>query len=341
MKLIVATGGTGGHIFPAMVVAIEAKKAGLDVVFVYGGSKIPEEKFVPALIDADVRPVRISAGRDPLKVVRGMIEAGTIMPEITCGTRTAVLAAGSYAVAPVLAVALLSGVPIYLLEQNMLPGRVVRFFARFARCVFSEFPLNRRKFTHSGNPIRPIKRMDKLIARKQLGIPTDRFTILVMGGSLASLRLASTAVEAAKLLPETFWLIQTGGKIKAEPPNAMLIDFISDVGLFYSAADILFARAGGGTIAEAALFGLPMILVPYPHASENHQVFNAKYIEQLGGGIWFLETELTPQKVASVIRELMREPTRIRQMSASIKRFARPEAAQFVTSMVLSGARCA
>ncbi len=341
MNLIVASGGTGGHIFPAVAVALEGKKAGMDVSFWVGGAKLPFDRFQGPLDANDIPIIRFPSGRNPVALVKGAMTAAYPIMDMAATDRTVVVGAGSYAVAPVLASSVLLGVPIYLLEQNVVPGRVVRFFSRFARCVFSEFPSARRKFVHAGNPIRPMKVVDKTSARKLLFLPTDRPIILVIGGSLASLKLAQTAVQAASTLKDAHFVIQTGGKIPHDgPENITFIDFISDIWLYYSAADILLARAGGGTIAEAALFRLPSIFVPYPFASDNHQFHNAKFVERLGGAVVISERELTAEKLADAIRNLLQNPQKLSEMSRKIGEFARPNAAKRVINNILNSVRC-
>ncbi len=341
MNLIVASGGTGGHIFPAVAVALEGKKAGMNVSFWVGGAKLPFDRFQGSLDANDIPIIRFPSGRNPVALVKGAITAAYHIMDMAATDRTVVIGAGSYAVAPVLASSVLLGVPIYLLEQNLIPGRVVRFFSRFARCVFSEFPSSRREFVHAGNPIRPMKVIDKTSARKFLLLPTDRPIILVIGGSLASLKLAQTAVQAANMLKDAHFVIQTGGKIPHDgPENITFIDFIRDIWLYYSAVDLLIARAGGGTIAEAALFKLPSIFVPYPFASDNHQLHNAKFVEKLGGAAVISERELTAERLADTIRNLIQSPQKLREMSQKISEFARPNAARRVINEILKSVRC-
>ncbi len=341
MKFIVASGGTGGHIYPAVSVAIEAKKAVNEVVFLIGGSKIPAERFTNWLEEHRIPVVWIPAERHPLSLLKGFLKTALTLPDVAAGGRTAVIAAGSYAVAPVLSAAVLNAIPIYLLEQNMVPGKVIRFYSRFARCVFSEFPLKRRRFVHSGNPLRPMPLLDKTAARRKLGLPEERFIVLVLGGSQASSKLAELAVQIAKSMRDVTFVVQTGGKIPhIGPENVVFKEFIHEIWLYYSAADLLVARAGGGTIAEAALFGLPAILIPYPLASESHQLHNARFMEKSGAAVVMEEHQLTPQSLAEAIRGLMSDQDRLKAMSEAMRSFARPGAADFIVKSVMAGARC-
>ena len=334
MKLLVAAGGTGGHVFPALAVADEAVRRQHDVLVLLGGVKtrIPK-KFQKFKI------LRLHAGRNPMKLGIGLARAAAILSDFERIDRIKIVATGSYAVFPILSVATAFGIKFYLLEQNRVPGRVVHLFAPFARAVCSTFPkIGLRKEIWTGNPTLRRNPIPKLSAKKRLGLEPEDFVVFVVGGSLGALKLAEVGYKTASLVPNAFFLIQTGGRFTAsERPNVRLFDFIDDMELFYSAADIMVARAGGGTIAEAAIFGLPTIFVPYPFATDRHQHKNAEFIASIGGAIVIDQSELTPERLAKLLKDLSMDRSKLQKMSESISKFARPNAAEHIVKILERG----
>lgn len=304
-KLLFATGGTGGHIFPALAIAAAAKAQGFSVSFI-GQRKGMEAKLVP---EAGFDFHGVSAGKwdrerpNPLEGVRagaGMLEAlwtvARYQPDLVLGF-------GGFASFPGVAAARLFGKPYMLHESNALPGKVTRWFAGGARHVALAQQATRKhlptdaKTSVVGFPVRE-KRLGKAAARAALGLPAEGLLTYVTGGSQGSQRLnemvpqaflqLGQSVEGSTVLHSTGpkWLKQVQAATK-ELTNYYTEGFVDAI-LAWSAADLAITRGGYGTLSEAAYHGVPCIVVPLPSAAEDHQLHNARAFAKAGAG-WVLE----------------------------------------------------
>jgi len=349
-EFVISTGGTGGHIFPALSVAEALAERGREVLILLGGPKFEAE--------LPFRAVRIKSGHlhglslktagALLSLSGGILEALSILRREKKERKIRLIATGSYATLPVLIAANLLSVRYYLLEQNLLPGTVTTLFAGRARAVFGTFEETRdylkgARYIRTGNPIRKgvRNRVDRALARRVLGLSEEGQLVLVIGGSLGAKSLAKMALWATEFLPEIFFLIQTGTRnfeevraIKGERgENFRLMPHIERMDLAYSSADIAVSRAGGGAIAELAYHGVPSILVPFPGARRNHQYLNARAIHEAGGALVLEENELTPESLAVALRKLLDNPQKLEMMRKALKNFAAPEAALKIIEM--------
>ncbi len=300
MIWLFATGGTGGHIFPALAIAKEANLRGHSVVFI-GHQTGMEAKLIP---EAGFSFYGVAAGKldrqrpNPLqilKALKGLSQAITIIKQLK---PTVVIGFGGFASFPGIAAARWLKVPYVLHEVNAFPGLVTRWFAAKALHIIVTQPeiLERLPKVSSsvvGFPVRE-ERLAKEEARKSLGLPQGLVT-LVMGGSQGSVRLNQEIPKAFESLKTPTTVLHSAGKkweaqLKNETQhlkNYTVHGFVNAT-TAWSVADLAITRAGFGTLSEAAFHGVPLIMIPLPTSAENHQLLNAKGFAQKGAG-WVVE----------------------------------------------------
>jgi UDP-N-acetylglucosamine--N-acetylmuramyl-(pentapeptide) pyrophosphoryl-undecaprenol N-acetylglucosamine transferase len=300
--IVIASGGTGGHLYPTIAVAeeIRASHPEIRVVFIGTPNRI-EAKEVPRA-GFEFRSIEISApGKSvrqlfkfPLQYQRSYRRSQSILQELDAG---AFLGGGAYLSVPVAFAAKRKRIPIALLEINAIAGRANKILSRSADKIFLSYPETREEFANVlrskieviGTPVRNSLEqslMDRASARKHFGLDPDKKTLLVFGGSLGARSLNEAMKRSAKKFLESEFNIiwQTGGsadllQIRSEYPalgNVCIVEYIAEMPIAYSAADLVVSRAGASTLAELATLGKPAILVPYPLAIKNHQEINAR-----------------------------------------------------------------
>lgn len=356
---LIAGGGTAGHVVPALSVAralVERGHAAETIHFV-GSRRGMEAQMVPAAgFGLTLLPGRgLNERKLTLENIRSaaaLAGAGAAGLGVVAGKRPAiVLSVGGYAsLAPGLAAGLLRR-PLVLHEQNALPGAVNRIVSRFARaCAVSlpGTPLPRPVLT--GNPVGPdfvkLERTDqaKRDARRRLGLPTDKTVVAAWGGSLGSRRIN----EAVRDLVEAWrdrsdlavhhvigrrdfgsWSPPTAGQI-----DYRAVEFESAMADLLLAADAGVCRAGGMTVAELAVAGLPAVLVPLPIATEDHQAANARALVDAGGALTIRDHELDGESLAGLLGPIVDDVERRRRMSDAVAGLARPDAAEQVAALM-------
>ena len=255
-----------------------------------------------------------------------------------------VLGGGGYVAGPVALAARTLGIPVALMEADAHLGLANRLAAPFASRVFLSFPLEGRegeKFRVVGRPIPARSRsVEPEVARARFGLPAEGPVVLVFGGSQGAARLNEAALEAwAERGPAVLHL---AGEAHAEAVRArvargeyVVLPFTDDFGAALAAADLVIARAGG-SVWEVAAAGKPALLVPYPHATADHQTLNARFFERAGGAVVVPEAELDLSAQAG---DLLADPARLAEMGAAMERTARPNAAEDVADELLAVAR--
>jgi UDP-N-acetylglucosamine--N-acetylmuramyl-(pentapeptide) pyrophosphoryl-undecaprenol N-acetylglucosamine transferase len=348
MRLLIAGGGTGGHLFPgvALVEELRARDPDAEVLFV-GTARGIEARVVPQLgyplrlIDASgLKTVgALGALRGLFKVPRALWQSRKILAEFRPDV---VVGVGGYASGPVVLAAWLRRIPTAILEQNSIPGLTNKILGKIARVVFLAFEGTKQFFpasriVMSGNPIRA-----KL--RATAPIPGDRFHIFCFGGSLGAKAVNALVIDAAALLAERkidFRLVhQTGKEDKAAvvaryqdmglADRVDVRDFIDDMGAEYARADLVVARAGATTVAELTAIGRPALLIPYPFAADNHQEKNALALAAAGAALVFKQADLTAAKLAETLADLANDRSRLDAMASAMKALGRPDAAKDV-----------
>ena len=359
MKIAVACGGTGGHIFPGLATAQVLRDAGHEVTLWMAG------KAVEATATAHwTGPVeRIHSEGLPSGFSLQSLRAGwmLVQAELECRRRMrtslpdALLAMGSYAsVGPVLAAASLK-IPVILHESNVIPGKAIHWLARWATAIGIGFPETAEHLKHprlvlTGMPLR--REIESVrTAHYPDGLDRHLFTFLVMGGSGGAHRLNELASEAFVLLQKSgkaFQVIHLTGpadetvlfeKYRAHGVLARVKAFDHDMTSLYHASDFAVCRWGAATCAELAIYGMPTLFVPYPFAASNHQLENARVMAAAGMADVREESELTANGLAEYLADRMASRDRIASMSAAAKRCARHRAAEALADLVCTVAR--
>jgi UDP-N-acetylglucosamine--N-acetylmuramyl-(pentapeptide) pyrophosphoryl-undecaprenol N-acetylglucosamine transferase len=350
--IVIAAGGTAGHVVPALAVADALRAEGARVVFV--GGERAERTMVPAA-GYELRPIAVEglSRSNPLKAARAALRAATAVGAARGILRDvrpdAVLGAGGYVAGPVGLAAVARRVPIVLAEADSHLGLTNRLLARWARRVCLAFPIAGRdgeRYLVTGRPVPP-PATDRAAARARFGLDADDDTcVLVFGGSLGARTINEAAVQA--LAGADFRVLHACGtrdyealraRLGPQPPaNYDLREFITPFGEALLASDLCVARAGG-SIFEIAAHGRPAILVPYPHASADHQSSNARWMAQAGAAVVVADSDLTPERLSSEVASLLADRERLAAMGRASAALARPEAAQRIAAEVLAAAR--
>ncbi|MBW1739963.1 MAG: undecaprenyldiphospho-muramoylpentapeptide beta-N-acetylglucosaminyltransferase [Deltaproteobacteria bacterium] len=347
MRVLIAGGGTGGHLFPgiALAEAFRNREPGVEIVFV--GTRNPME--VSTLSKKGFDHVDIVAegfkGRGfwrqvrslfkiPMGVWQGLRIIWRFNPDIIIGV-------GGYASGPVALAARLMRKKIVIHEQNLLPGLTNRIVGRFADQIFISFPDNLGMFKPlktliTGNPVRR-----ELLTRKSDDRDSGRFTVLVLGGSQGAHAVNCAVVGALDCLknPEKMAFVhQTGTKDAAwvaqayetRGIKATVEPFFSDMGRAYSSADLVISRAGATTVSELMAQGKPAIFIPFPFAANNHQEMNARYVADAGGAEVILEKDLNGALLADRLDHYASHPEALHDMAVRTSALARPDAADVI-----------
>jgi undecaprenyldiphospho-muramoylpentapeptide beta-N-acetylglucosaminyltransferase len=368
---LVAGGGTGGHLLPALTVARALAAArGTDAVEIVGSRRGLEGDLLEGTGLAVTRlPGRgFSRSFAPRRVLSNMgaavaLGAAWVMAVGLVGRRrpAVVVAMGGYGCVPVALAALVLGVPVVLVNLDAVPGAASRLVGRFARAAAVAFPgtaLPRAVVT--GAPLRPeivaAARPDtaaRSAGRQALGLPTDRFVVGVVGGSLGARTINDAAVALARLwagrgemalyhvvgrrdaeaLARAAPAAGAGGLVYRQVPYE---DRMAD---FYRAADVVVARAGATTVAELAVIGVPSVLVPLPGAPGDHQTVNAGALAAVGGAVIVADGQCSGERLAREIEGLRTPPGRLAEMRAAAASLGRPDAVAAVVAVVEGQAR--
>jgi UDP-N-acetylglucosamine--N-acetylmuramyl-(pentapeptide) pyrophosphoryl-undecaprenol N-acetylglucosamine transferase len=350
MKLLIAGGGTGGHLFPGVAIAEElrARAPQAEVLFV-GTRRGIEARVLPELgwpleyIEVSgLKTVGIvGALRGLFRLPRALWQARRIIRRFR---PDAVIGVGGYASGPVVLAARLRGVATAICEQNSIPGLTNKLLGRVVRAVFLSFDESRRffrpnKVQMTGNPIRLalLEGLRGACPRRE----SDTVHVLVCGGSQGAMAVNELASQALGALAKEMRLAivhQTGEKdreatasrYRAAGVTAECVAFIKDMASAYRDADLILGRAGATTVAELAIAGKPAVFIPYPFAADNHQELNAREMADKGAALMFRQAELTADKLADALRPLLVDPARRAAMGAAMRAIARPGAAAAV-----------
>ena len=370
IRVLMSGGGTGGHIFPAIAIADEIQKRFPDAEFLFIGAngkmemeKVPQAgyKIVGLNIAGFDRGNLLKNINLPFKVISSLMKARKTIkefnPDFAIGT-------GGFASGPALYTASRLGVPIFVQEQNSLPGKTNIFLSKKAKAVFTAYP-NMEQFFHGtktfflGNPIRKNIITDLIetkSAKEKLGLNPEKLTILSVGGSLGSRTINNGWKENFnQIIEKEYQLIwQTGktdyaeivdscrlsvdGKSDNQKPttnNQILVrEFISDMALAYSAADVIVSRAGAIAISELAVAKKPVLLVPFPFAAEDHQTKNAMTLVEKNAAKMVKDTEMKDRFLSTLLAICENENER-KEMSANLEFFAKPKATNEIVSKIL------
>ena len=362
MKLVIAGGGTGGHLFPGLALAEELLSRGAEhSVFFLGARGGLEERVLPLhgyryelLPSVKGGFFTLSGARKLWLGCKGYLHARR---SILGFNADAVVGLGGYASAlPVLA-AWGVEIPRMILEQNVIPSRTNRYLASFANEIGAQFPESSNRFSkphrvkHSGNPLRKkVREAAALVAERntQLRDTPAEPTLLVIGGSQGAKALNDIAIKAWPRLkaavPGVRMILVAGREdeqrcIEAFAANNIrgcVVGFVEAMEDLYIQSDVVLARAGATTLAEISAFALPSILIPYPHAADDHQTENAKIYAERGAGWIMQQSDVEIERLAQRVADAVLQPERRRKMSSAALALAVPNAAHEIVDRLIA-----
>jgi len=346
-RWVIAGGGTGGHVTPALALGEALRQRGDEVLFI-GSARGLESRLVPdAGFDLEVLPSEQFMGRNLPGRIRGAFSilrsVGTACRLLRRFDASAVISVGGYAAMPAALAARIMRRPLFLVEPNAIPGRVNRLTARFARTVFVGFESTRGSLpdrTESvcvGVPLR--RALYRAFAtRAKKDVPSPPLRIFVFGGSQGARQLNENVPKAlSRLRKKSVEVFHQAGEADRAAVAARyaelglpaeVVAFEHDMPKRYEWADLAICRAGALTVAELALAGMPALLVPYPFAADDHQVANARALEEAGAARCLDARPLDLHALAQAVAELVTTPGRLVLMRTAAERLARPHAAR-------------
>lgn len=352
--MLVACGGTGGHLFPGLALVSALAARGIGAVLAVSPKAVDREarranagfEFMempviawPGLFSARLpaflarflatwRLVRRAFKRHHFKAVVGMGGFTSLLP-VVIGRRC--------------------GVPTFLHDSNAVPGKANRMTARHADTVFLGMDAAAAHFGNArtesvGTPVRPELQSlpDPRAARESFGLDPDRATLLVIGGSQGAAALNRTAIDFAARDGATWQVLLLAGQSghaeatarAAGHPRLRVLEFCHDMAAAYAASDVVLARAGASTLAELAIIARPALLVPYPYAADDHQTANARAASESGAAILIRELDLTTERLDQTLVSLAPGGTAHAAMAAAMSALARPDAADTMAARI-------
>lgn len=353
IRIILAGGGTGGHVFPALYLAEYLKKEwGADCIFIGTKSglesrKVPQAGFLlkTIWISGLKRSLSLSNLLFPVKLMvslrQSKKELKNFKPDLVIGT-------GGYVCGPVLYQSTKMNIPTAIQEQNSYPGITTKLLASRADVIFTAYKIaasylkNYKKLIMSGNPVRTgIENADKISALKYFNLPKMK-TVLVFGGSQGSVHInnAVSAAIDADLFKNTALIWQVGErnfteiqkKYEAgEHKNIRIFPFIDRMDYAYSISDLAICRAGAMTISELSATGVPAVLIPFPYAAENHQYKNAQAVVDSGGAKLIKDDKNLQENLRLVLVELLQDKDQLEIMSAAIRKLHNPRVLEIIS----------
>jgi len=363
MRILIVAGGTGGHLYPAVALVDYLKSKDHSVMWI-GGERELERKIIEKKkvkfhkITARPFPRSISPYRwiefllfSSFSLIQSFRYIRSFKPDVVVGM-------GSYHSFPVVIAAFIFGIPSVICEQNILPSLTNRMLLPFASRITLSFPhtrdylpqRKRKKAVVTGNPVREnITATSKKIAIEKLGLDEKKFTLLFSGGSQGAHYLNKVAVETLKLLESgndeknIQFIIITGEKdfswvckkLKLKKIKGKIFSFLSEINYAYAAADLVISRSGATTLAEITACGLPCILIPYPFATNQHQLSNALFLEKEGGAKVIPESKLNAHILKKTIEEIIHNPLLMEKMRRASKKWGKLEATKNLADLIL------
>ncbi|MBI5640963.1 MAG: undecaprenyldiphospho-muramoylpentapeptide beta-N-acetylglucosaminyltransferase [Nitrospirae bacterium] len=360
MKVLIAGGGTGGHLFPGLALAEEFKRRdeGTEVLFVgteHGieAKIIPREGYPISFLRAEgfvgLSPSRKlkAAAKVILSVMDSYKILRSVRPDIVIGV-------GGYASGAIVLIAGLKSIPTMVHEQNSVPGLTNKILGKFVKSVCVTYPESISSFPHgktslTGNPIRSkILKGDRDAACRLFSLDRDMFTVFIFGGSSGARSINRTMVDALNHLTDLKeniqFLHQTGDRdyenireaYRKAGVKGTIAPFIYQMAEAYAAADIVISRAGATTLAEVTALGKPVILIPYPFAAGRHQEYNAMKLREMGAAQMIGDSEMRGETLAGSIRELYRNRPLREEMIRASRGLGKPDACSRIVDIALS-----
>lgn len=360
MRVLIAGGGTGGHLFPGIALASDIKEKYPDAKIVFVGTEKGLEAKVIPKIGYELKFISVRGfigktlnekAKSLWRVVKSLQESRkiikTISPDIVFGV-------GGYASFPCVLLASLKKIPTIILEQNTVPGLANKILANFVTAIAITYPetidyFPKEKVYLTGTPIRrEILKGDRQKARKIFNLDEGRLTLLIFGGSSGARKINMATLEALSyLLPlkDMIQIIHQTGEsdyswVSREYKNfqlkATILPFIYEMAEAYSVADLVVCRAGASTVAEITALGKASILIPYPYAAYNHQEMNARRLLSRGACEMILDRELNGEVLAKKIIKILNEPNIKKEMEMASYVFGKANAGEKIIEIAES-----
>ena len=362
MKVLLAGGGTGGHVYPAIAIANKIKEHNPDCEILFVGTKNGiESEIVPkagfelktVTVQGFKRKIDLDNIKRVFKLCKGLEQSRRIVkkykPDIVIGT-------GGYVSGPVLFNAAMSKKVTIVHEQNSFPGVTNKILSKVATKVLTSFEDSHKRFPEAsqdklvltGNPVRKeILNSRKFIARKNLGISEDKKMVLCYGGSGGSEEINDAMrLVIENMVKEDVAFIFATGKVYYDEfietikdielkPYQRVMPYLDNMADGLAASDIVIGSAGAISLAEITALGKPSIIIPKAYTAENHQEYNAKSIESQGAGIAILEKDLTPQSLNEAVFKLLGDKELLIDMANNAKKIGKPEAIDLIYNEIM------
>ena len=362
MKVLLAGGGTGGHVYPAIAIANKIKEHNPDCEILFVGTKNGiESEIVPkagfelktVTVQGFKRKIDLDNIKRVFKLCKGLEQSRRIVkkykPDIVIGT-------GGYVSGPVLFNAAMNKRVTIVHEQNSFPGITNKILSKVATKVLTSFEDSHKRFPEAsqdklvltGNPVRKeILNSRKFIARKNLGISEDKKMVLCYGGSGGSEEINDAMrLVIENMVKEDVAFIFATGKVYYDEfietikdielkPYQRVMPYLDNMADGLAASDIVIGSAGAISLAEITALGKPSIIIPKAYTAENHQEYNAKSIESQGAGIAILEKDLTPQSLNEAVFKLLGDKELLIDMANNAKKIGKPEAIDLIYNEIM------
>lgn len=357
MKVIFAGGGTGGHLMAGLSIAqeISSRFPGAHIIF-FGTNKKGESGYIgkSSYEFKQIEACKLTSFiRLPLfifvsliGIIHSMINIVRIKPDIIVGL-------GGYGSALPVVAAYVVGVPIVLIEQNVIPGRANLIMSRWADAILCHWESTKNRFKKAGSisvtgiPIRNgIVGNETEVVKNPFGLASQGKTLLVMGGSQGAQAINKVLLQSIPklkaLIPGLQIIHLTGKEGYKEAKDAydnlgissFVSEFSSEIGIAYRLADLVICRAGANTIAEISAVGIPAILIPYPYATDNHQYWNAYELARIGGAVIIKQDELKPERLTELVSDLLLNDEKLDNMKKINRGLSKPFAAEKVVDKI-------
>ena len=355
-RVLIAGGGTGGHLFPAIAIGEELEKCGFNIKFMgskYGIESNSKHIDQDSIYLMDIKGIQrsfnirsiLSNLMLPLKIIRTYMQVNKVIrqfkPNLVIGT-------GGYACALPVYAAIHKRVLTAIQEQNVLPGMVTNFFYKKVDVVFTSFPetmgyLDSKNIVCTGNPTRKnIVKLDRQESLIKLNLDPSKNTILIIGGSQGAKSINNHFSNSyQKYLDKDIQIIWQVGLHSMElidtikHKNIRIFEFIDDMGLAYSASDIVVSRAGATAISEILFLEKPSILIPYPYAANNHQEINGNVLSKAGASIMVMENEFSKGKLEDSIIDLLKTPSKIKSYGHNASQLSKKNSAELISKEII------
>lgn len=364
IRVMIAGGGTGGHVYPGVAIyrALASRGAKVEALFVGARAGVEERIFAElglpsvllsghgvrgkSLLLKVTSPVSFAVG-----IARGIAEIAAFKPDVVIGT-------GGYASVAIVAASVLCRRPRAIQEQNSVPGMANRLLSRVAHLVLLSYPESRPFFGRRarcevvGNPLRIPRRKDREAGLAFFGLRGDLPTVLVLGGSRGARainRAAASAIKRILAAREVQFLLLSGesdhaavsADLRGHERHVRVLPFLQEMEHAYSVADVAVSRAGASAVFELAAFGVPSVFVPYPHAADDHQSKNVEPLRRRDAAVVIADGSLGAEGLEAIILALLDDHGRRAEMSRRIREWAVPDADERAAEKILDliGAR--